>query len=120
MGPAPRLYFSQCLQWIDCQLSRGLSDVELSEAAISDQNKYNTRYFSPPTNWHFTKSEPYKHHFISFPTQLRKLRALDGRDRYLRLSQMMRGALAHYSHEMQQRGHRASAPTMMVLIWSRG
>lgn len=72
-GPAPRLYSDVLLQWID---QRYLNSIKYDYAGFDDlfdKNKYKIIMFQPEYNWHFSKSELYKHFFISYYNQVKAL-----------------------------------------------
>lgn len=52
--------------------------------------------FDPSFNWHFTKPEPYKHHFLAFSKQLANVAALPPRERVQAIDSACRAAFARY------------------------
>jgi hypothetical protein len=94
-GPNPRLYFSRCLQWIEHNY-HGALRRQMRDRNLFDDNKYNTKLFEATFQWHFTKPELYKHHFIEFSRQLRQIASVDAADRYALVTRMIREAMANF------------------------
>jgi hypothetical protein len=94
-GPNPRLYFSQCLQWIEHNY-HGAIRRQMRDRDLFDDNKYNAKMFEPSFQWHFSKPELYKHHFLEFSRQLRQVAVVEGAERYVLVRQMICHAMASF------------------------
>jgi len=72
-GPTPRIYVPRLMQWIDHQYIGAIGAVVEDLGEYLEDNEHSVRMFEPTYNWHFTKPEPYKHYFVSFARQFRRL-----------------------------------------------
>ncbi len=91
-GPSPRLYMAKCLQWIDRNYHGAIERRLPGGKSLFDQNKYQAIMFRPSFNWHFSKPELYKHHFLELSRQLRTISQLEGKERYEQVVAMIREA----------------------------
>ncbi|HUV59163.1 MAG TPA: hypothetical protein VMW09_03520 [Desulfatiglandales bacterium] len=103
IGPNPRLYMSQLMQWIEYQyigaIKRKYSNIE----DIFDTNKYQAHMFEKAFRWHFTKPELYKHHFLMITKQLKELSKVSGKERYDAVREMISRAISKYN-ELSKKG----------------
>lgn len=81
-GPKARLYFSKLLQWIDHDYLNALKRRLPNFSELLDHNQYRIEMFEPEFNWHFTKPQIYKHHFLEFSKQLRYISEVEGKERF--------------------------------------
>jgi hypothetical protein len=75
-GPKARLYSSKLLQWIDYQYITAMKTMISNYEEFFDVSEFNPLMFQPEYNWHFLKSEPYKHYFFVFNKQIKSLPSL--------------------------------------------
>jgi hypothetical protein len=101
-GPNPKLYCSQLLQWVDRNY-HGAIDRRMPNHDLFDQNRYQAVMFQPTFNWHFTKPELYKHHFLELSRQLRQLSDVEGKHRFELVNALIQKALDRFS-AMDQAG----------------
>jgi hypothetical protein len=72
-GPNARIYIPRLMQWIDYQYLGAIKRIVNNIDDYVEDNMFRVAMFSPSYNWHFSKSEPYKHYFISFYQQFQRL-----------------------------------------------
>jgi len=73
MQPNPRLYSKTLFQFIDYRYLDALSSLYKDGVALFEDSRYQPLMFNSEYNWHFTKSEPYKHFFLIFQKQLQEI-----------------------------------------------
>jgi len=74
-GPNPRLYSRPLFQMIDYGYKDGIMTLYPNWQNIFEDSRYRPLMFKPEYNWHFSKSEPYKHYFLLFSSQVTSLPA---------------------------------------------
>jgi hypothetical protein len=72
-GPRARLYSSHLLQWVDYQYIGAFKRLIPGYEDFFDDSEFKPLMFHPEFNWHFLKSEPYKHYFYVFYRQIKNL-----------------------------------------------
>jgi hypothetical protein len=72
-GPRARLYSSSLLQWVDYQYIGAFKRLIPGFENIFDESEFKPLMFKSEFNWHFLKSEPYKHYFYVFNRQIKGL-----------------------------------------------
>ena len=72
-GPRARLYSSQLFQWIDYQYIGAFKRLITGYENFFDDSEFRPLMFQPEFNWHFLKSEPYKHYFFVFDRQIKNI-----------------------------------------------
>jgi len=72
-GPRARLYSSQLIQWVDYQYIGAFKKLITDYENLFDDSEFKPLMFKPEFNWHFLKSEPYKHYFSVFNRQIKSL-----------------------------------------------
>lgn len=73
-SPVARLYSSYLLNWIPSGTINSIREASLKEFdKLFDKNEERPYNLSNEFNWHFTKPELYKHYFISFYNQVKKM-----------------------------------------------
>jgi len=72
-GPRARLYSSQLIQWVDYQYIGAFKKLISDYENLFDDSEFKPLMFKPEFNWHFLKSEPYKHYFFVFNRQIKSL-----------------------------------------------
>jgi len=83
-GPTPRIYSSKLLQWVDHRYLSSLSSDYSRSIELFDDTEYKAIMFQTGYKWHFTKSELYKHYFLSFSGQINSLpNSFDERYNYI-------------------------------------
>ncbi len=84
-GPNARLYSAVLIQWIEYNYVKALVKNRYSRLyEIFADSKYRPLFFEPTYNWHFGRSELYKHFFIEIDRQVKDLPDdLDERKNYL-------------------------------------
>jgi hypothetical protein len=95
-GPNPRLYMSQLMQWVEYPYV-GMLKRLFPNGEIFDHTKYQVEMFKKTFNWHFMKSELYKHHFLVITEQLKRLSKVEGKERFNLFSQMAENAIERYN-----------------------
>jgi len=80
-GPHARVYIPRLLQWVNHFYVDAIRLEVKNIDDYIDDNNYRVAMFSPTYNWHFTKPDPYKHYFVVFSQQLRRLSLCEGVDR---------------------------------------
>ncbi len=81
-GPNVRLYVPRLLQWVEQAYMGAIRRAVGDLGEYLEDNQYRVRMFEPEYNWHFTKPEPYKHFFVTYSTQLRRLSVGSPEQRY--------------------------------------
>lgn len=102
-GPNPRLYISKLLQWIEYPYISFIRRAYKNLEDIFDINKYQAEMFEKSFNWHFSKPQLYKHHFLVFSDQLRRLSKLKGKKRYEMLKNMLSSSIEKFE-ELSSKG----------------
>lgn len=102
-GPTPRLYISRLLQCVDYRYIGAIIRATDDKEDFFDKNKYQSIMFEPNYKWHFTKPEIYKHLFLVFGKQLEDLSGLEGRERYIKVAELIKSAMNDYSM-LEERG----------------
>jgi hypothetical protein len=95
-GPNARIYVPRLLQWIDSRYVGAISRVVGNPRSFFEQSNYEILMFAPTYRWHFTKPEPYKHYFVVFSSQIRRIAAFKGRDRIDAIIEACRSAIAEF------------------------
>jgi len=78
-APNARLYSSKLLQWMDYNYIESMKSLVSDYDKFFDDTQYKPLMFSlgefrgQPYNWHFAKSEIYKHYFEVFTRQIKSL-----------------------------------------------
>lgn len=78
-APNARLYSSKLLQWMDYNYIESMKSLVADYTSYFDNTHYKPLMFSlgefkdKPFNWHFSKSEIYKHYFEVFYRQVKSL-----------------------------------------------
>lgn len=94
-GPTPRIYSSKLLQWIDHRYLSSLEADYSENDQLFDDTEYKVTMFEPGYKWHFSKSELYKHYFLSFSRQINSLpNSLD--KRYNHIMQNINNAMDYF------------------------
>lgn len=96
-GPNARLYCSRLLQWVDHRYIGAIQRALPEGSDFFDQNKYQALMFEPTFQWHFTKPQLYKHHFLVLGGQLRAIADLEDGERYKAVVEIFEDALESYS-----------------------
>jgi len=91
-GPNARLYSAKLLQWIEYTYIYAIQRLYSKWEEIFADSKYKPLIFTPEFKWHFQKSELYKHFFIEFSKQVRKLPD-DYNNRKKFLVELLKGAI---------------------------
>lgn len=95
-GPTARIYVTRLLQWVSHQYIGAISRVVTDPSHFFDESRYRVTMFEPTYNWHFQKSEPYKHYFLVFSDQLRNVSSLPVPDRITYLEGLFISALEEF------------------------
>lgn len=77
-GPNARIYIPRLFDWIEHQYIGAISRVVENIDDYIGNDSYRMQMFEPTYNWHFAKSEPYKHYFKAFTAQFRQFARLTG------------------------------------------
>lgn len=97
-SPIARLYSNFLLNWIPSGTINSIREKSLDEFdklfEKNDERPYN---LSNEFNWHFTKPELYKHYFISFYNQLKKLPSVQ-EERIKYIKTLIENALNYYDN----------------------
>ncbi len=73
-APKPRLFSNKLLNWITYGVIESIGSLGNNKPdQYFDDNKYRTYVFAEEFNWHFAKSELYKHYFISITKLVKEL-----------------------------------------------
>jgi hypothetical protein len=72
-APRARLYSSKLLQWVDHQYINAMQQMIPDYESYFDESEFTPLMFVPEFNWHFTKSEIYKHYFAVFYKQIKAI-----------------------------------------------
>jgi hypothetical protein len=96
-GPNPRMYVSRLLQWVEYEYLGAIERVVGDLSGFLDYSDYRAAIFDDSYKWHFTKPEPYKHYFVAFSEQFRRLAAFSGLDRLAAVKKECEDALTVYS-----------------------
>ena len=72
-SPHARLYSSKLFQWISYQYIEAMRTMIPLYEEYFDDSEFKPLVFSNEYNWHFNKSEPYKHYFDVFYKQIKAL-----------------------------------------------
>lgn len=92
--PNARIYVPSLFQWIEkVYLDSLKSELPHIYEMIPD-NQYRVAMFESEFNWHFTNPVLYKHYFVEFFNQMQDLVALSPKDRYNKISDGYKKALA--------------------------
>ncbi len=102
-GPKARFYISRLMQWIEYDYIGAIQRIIRDSDDFFDQNEYTFQMFSPTYNWHFQKSEPYKHFFKVFSSQIRQYASMDLNERCQRIIEDCRMAYNDFRN-LEQRG----------------
>jgi hypothetical protein len=102
-GPNARIYVAKLLQWIEHQYIGAISRLVGSIDDYIDDNEHRITMFQPSYKWHFTRPDPYKHYFISFSNQFRRLNEYNGRERLEVLKMECINALSEFNN-LKDRG----------------
>jgi hypothetical protein len=92
-SPNARLYSSKLLQWIDYKYIQAMEKLIPEYSTYFDDSEFKPLMFKPEFKWHFSKSEPYKHYFYVFNTQIKDL-SLTQEGRILNLKDQIKNALS--------------------------
>ena len=102
-APAARLYSSKLLQWIDYNYIESMKSLIDDYTSYFDDTQYKPLMFSlgefkdKRYNWHFAKSEIYKHYFEVFNTQIKSLPD-NQNDRIEQLKAIIKNAIDNYKN----------------------
>ena len=102
-APAARLYSSKLLQWIDYNYIESMKSLIDDYTSYFDDTQYKPLMFSlgefkdKRYNWHFAKSEIYKHYFEVFNTQIKSLPD-NQNDRIEHLKAIIKNAIDNYKN----------------------
>lgn len=102
-GPNARIYVSRLLQWIEHQYIGAIARVIDNRESFFDDSQHRVIMFEPTYNWHFTKPEPYKHYFVTFAQQFRRLISYNGHDRFDAVREECQRALSEFQ-SLENRG----------------
>jgi len=91
-GPNARLYSAKLLQWIEYTYISAIQRLYSRWNEVFADSKYKPLIFTPEFNWHFQKPELYKHFFIEFSNQVKKL-PNDYDNRKKSLIELFKGAM---------------------------
>ena len=100
-APNARLYSSKLLQWMDYNYIESMKSLVADYTSYFDDTHYKPLMFSlgefkyKPFNWHFSKSEIYKHYFEVFYRQIKSL-SDNQIDRIEQLKEMITLAMSNY------------------------
>jgi len=97
-GPNARIYVSKLLQWIDHQYIGIISKKVEDPKGFFDDTEYRVAMFQPTYNWHFSKSEPYKHYFVSFAREFERLLSCNASNRFSTIQDECRKAIQYYEY----------------------
>jgi hypothetical protein len=96
-GPNARVYVARLLQWVEHEylgaIKREINNLE----GFIDDNAYRAAMFEPTFKWHFSKSEPYMHYFVSFSDQFRRLSSVNGDERVQLVKIECKNAIDQYA-----------------------
>jgi len=96
-SPNPRFYVSRLIQLIDKQYINTIRREVDDPDRFFDRNRYQAIMFDRRYVWNSKKPEPYKHYFLEFSKQLRRIGRMDGIDRYNEVTKMLQSALETYA-----------------------
>lgn len=97
-SPVARLYSSYLLNWIPSGTINSIRESSLDEFdKLFDKNEERPYNLSNEFNWHFTKPELYKHYFISFYKQIKKIPSTR-KERIKYLKKLIENALGYYQN----------------------
>jgi len=86
-APIARLYSGKLFQFIDYRYIDSIFSMYENSEDVFEDSIYKPLMFKPEYNWHFQKSEPYKHFFLIFSEQIRNLpSSLEKRIEFLKSS----------------------------------
>ena len=89
---------SRLLQWVGHNYLPFIRRVLAPDGEVLfDENEYQAEMFKPTYNWHFTKSELYKHGILEFWKQLRYVGDVVDKERYERVAVMINTASGWYN-----------------------
>jgi len=94
-GPRARLYSSKLLQWIEYVYIQAMRNQIDNYEDYFDNSEYKPLMFQPDFNWHFQKSEPYKHYFLVFTNQLKSM-PQGQNNRIEAIKEIIRAALTNF------------------------
>ncbi len=72
-GPRPRIYSDALIQWIDHGYKDAIIALFPNWELVFCSTKYRVLMFNPDFQWHFQKSQLYKHYFLLYSNQIRNL-----------------------------------------------
>jgi hypothetical protein len=102
-GPIPRIYIPKLLQWVDHRYMDSILRYIDEPEDFLGTTEYKELMFTPEYNWHFQKSEPYKHYFVGFSEQVSSLTNSTGRSRFEGVRDLCFSALDRFD-ELKQNG----------------
>lgn len=102
-GPKARFYISRLLQWVEHDYLGAIQRAVGRDEAFFDENAYTMLMFSPTYNWHFQKSEPYRHYFKIMSRQIRFYSDMGIDERCRRLTRDCREAYGEFQ-KLEDRG----------------
>ena len=102
-SPTPRIYIPKLLQLIDHRYIGAIMRAGKADELIP-KNKYQAAMFQPTFKWHFSKPELYQHYFLEFSTQLKEIRKVSGKERYIKVKNLLETAISEYDFLMNTRG----------------
>ena len=97
-GPNARVYFSRLLQSVDYQYMGAIRRATQDFDGFVDDTSYRIEMFKPEYNWHFSKPQPYMHHFAVFAKQLGEVGRLRGRSRFRAVLDLCEKAADEFRH----------------------
>lgn len=71
--PRARLYVAKLFQWLDYGYLKPITNLYIDHLSLFEDSKYRPLMFTPTFQWHFQKSEPYKHYFLMLSNQVSNL-----------------------------------------------
>lgn len=95
-GPTARIYISELLQWMDHRYL-GIIKRVINNQDFFDKNAYQAEMFKPIFNWHFGRPQLYKHYFLVFSEQLRRVSNIENSKRYKKVCAIIQNAINNYS-----------------------
>jgi hypothetical protein len=95
-GPNPRIYVSRLLQWIEHNYIGAIMRLVGDTEEYFDDNLHRVPMFEPTYSWHFQKPEPYKHYFVAFSNQFRRISEYNGIERLRVLQQECNRAMVEF------------------------
>ncbi|MDP2983662.1 MAG: hypothetical protein Q8O92_10085 [Candidatus Latescibacter sp.] len=126
-APNVRLYIPRLMQWVEYQYLGAIRRVVSNINEYIEDNHYRVSMFQPEYNWHFAKPEPYKHFFIAYSNQLRRLLDVPEADRCAVVLEECHSALDEHQHlknsgvvfDQESSGFHLTSWISILNIWMR-